>query len=74
VSCLDAVRVCCMGERVHIQRYPDRVSASFSEDADDVQCIMTVTFDNEAVLGCDDHEVTARARRKLLEYGQILAR
>lgn len=55
---------------MHVRRHADRVSTSFYEDGPDVQCIVTVTFDNAVIVGLDDGAIENKARRTLRQYGQ----
>jgi hypothetical protein len=57
-----------MGERVHVQHHKDRIATLFSEDADDVDCIVTVVFDNRVVVGLDDEAIIKLSRDKISEY------
>lgn len=57
-----------MSIRVNVQRHNDRVSTSFCEDKDDVECIVTVTFDNAVVAGLDDAAIADKARSTLTSF------
>jgi len=52
-----------------IQRHPDRVSVSFTNEEDpDVECIITVTLDNRVVEGQNDVDIAMLARIRLLQF------
>jgi hypothetical protein len=51
-----------------VQRYPDRVSISFSEDAGDVDCIVTVTFDMRVITGLGDEAIVDKAKERLKAF------
>jgi hypothetical protein len=52
-----------------VQRHPDRVSVSFTDDeGPDVECIITVTLDRRLVEGQDDVEIAMLARMRLLQF------
>ena len=52
-----------------VQRHPDRVSVSFTdEDGPDVDWIITVTFDNRVVEGQSDDHIVLAARLRLVDF------
>jgi hypothetical protein len=52
-----------------VQRHPDRVSVSFTDEpGPDVDYIITVTFDNRVVEGQDDATIAMLARIRLVEF------
>ena len=53
-----------------MQRYEDRVSTSFCEDTEDVDCIVTVTHDMRVVGALDDQAIIALARKTLSTYSK----
>jgi predicted RNA polymerase sigma factor len=57
-----------VGTLSRIQWHDDRVAVSFCDDADDVDCIVTVALDLRVVTGLSDAEIIAKAREYLITH------